>query len=119
MSVSLAVSSAYIFTFNHSCLSGRLSCIATSMTSVQAIQVNQVQAVVGSAVCDNHLVNQVSVVQLTQVKLIHSFCCQSLKNNLHLVTVGAVATVIVTSAGLSLLARVDLYQLSNVCAIII
>lgn len=55
------------------------SCISTNITGVHAIQLNQVQAVLGTAVLLKPLVNQVIVFPLLQVKLIRSSCAQLLR----------------------------------------
>lgn len=63
--------------------------------------------VAGTAVCDSPRVRPVIVVPLTHVNETHSRVDPSLdfRRNLHLVTVGAVATVILVSAAESLAAR--------------
>lgn len=85
---------------------------------VHAGKVVPVTVVAGSAVCDTK-VTPVRVVPVTPVYFIHA-CVDPLYTCIrHAVTVGAVATVIVTSVAFSLAASVLRYQVSIDCAIII
>lgn len=97
---------AYILVGKPSCLSLLWSCISTRVTVVPATQVSPVPVTDGSAVFDSHLTSPVRVVPDTQVNLIHSFTLPDLRKSRHLVTVGAVATVIVVSAAASFAASV-------------
>lgn len=90
------------------------SCISASSIEDHAGNIIPVTEVVGFAVCDTK-VTPVSEDQDTHVYFIQACVFQRYTCIRHAVTVGAFATIISVSVGLSFALRVLLYQVSKVC----